>query len=328
LKLRSDVLGMQTDDKQRARVLSAGGHHAGTWLAAFPISLWTTARGRHYSLALNMRLGQPLPELLSNLGTPKFCGAKGCGQQHDPFGFHPSMCRAGNRWGLWTVRHDAFEMATTHALRRAGRRAITCSRGSGNWFGAAAIRQGAKSGYKRADIVLPNFYGPGRHLFIDNAITDPAVGSALTATPSSAVAAGVAADQRAARKNAKYDHLARGVDSFFAAAVAERFGACSESLVGLIKMIVGDQDRDALRDEDYTFSTASCSTHIASQLVFAVVMADAAMVERVLEVDGSQDAVPGLAHMGAPQRGALVLPPTQRNIEGKGGRMFYEASHW
>ena len=175
---------------------------------------------------------------------------------------------------------------------------------------------------------MPNFYGPGRHLFIDNAITDPAVGSALTATPSSAVAAGVAADQRAARKNAKYDHLARGVDSFFAAAVAERFGACSESLVGLIKMIVGDQDRDALRDEDYTFSTASCSTHIASQLVFAVVMADAAMVERVLEVDGSQDAVPGLAHMGAPQRGALVLPPTQHNIEGKGGRMFYEASHW
>jgi len=151
-------------------------------------------------------------------------------------------------------------------MRRAGRRAITCSRGSGNWFGAAAIRQGAKSGYKRADIVLPNFYGPGRHLFIDNAITDPAVGSALTATPSSAVAAGVAADQRAARKNAKYDHLARGVDSFFAAAVAERFGACSESLVGLIKMIVGDQDRDALRDEDYTFSTASCSTHIAYSL--------------------------------------------------------------
>lgn len=224
-----------------------------------------------------------------------------------------------------TLTHINFAV---HAMRRAGRRAITCSRGSGNWFGAAAIRQGAKSGYKRADIVLPNFYGPGRHLFIDNAITDPAVGSALTATPSSAVAAGVAADQRAARKNAKYDHLARGVDSFFAAAVAERFGACSESLVGLIKMIVGDQDRDALRDEDYTFSTASCSTHIASQLVFAVVMADAAMVERVLEVDGSQDAVPGLAHMGAPQRGALVLPPTQHNIEGKGGRMFYEASHW
>jgi hypothetical protein len=80
LKLRSDVLGMQTDDKQRARVLSAGGHHAGTWLAAFPISLWTTARGRHYSLALNMRLGQPLPELLSNLGRRRsFAGRKVAG---------------------------------------------------------------------------------------------------------------------------------------------------------------------------------------------------------------------------------------------------------
>ena len=328
LKLRSEVLSMQKDDRQRARVLSAGGHHAGSWLAAFPVSLWTTARGRHYSLALNMRLGRPLPELLSNLGTPKFCGASGCAQQHDVFGFHPSMCRAGNRWGLWTVRHDAFQMSMTHAVRRAGRQAVTCSQGSGNWLGAAAVRRGAKSGYKRTDFVMPNFYGPGRHLFVDNAITCPTIGSALTATPSSAVAAGVAADQRAAKKSDKYARLAQGVDSFFAAAVVERFGACSESLVGLIKMIVGDRERDALRDEEYTFSTASCSTHMASQLVFAAVMADAAMIERVLDVDGTQGATPGVAHVGAPQRGAIALPPTQRQIEGSGGRMFYEASHW
>ena len=164
--------------------------------------------------------------------------------------------------------------------------------------------------------------------FIDNAITDPSVGTALTATPSSAAVAGVAADLRAAKKSHKYDQLARGVDSFFAPAVLERFGACSESLVGLIKMIVGDQERSALKDEEYTFSTASCTTHVASQLVFAAVMADAAMIERVLEVDGNQDAMARPANAGAPQRGAFVLPPTQRNIEGKGGRMFYEASQW
>jgi hypothetical protein len=41
-------------------------------------------------------------------------------------------------------------------------------------------------------------------------------------------------------------------------------------------------------DEEYTFSTASCSTHVASQLVFAVVLADAAMIgssERVLALN-------------------------------------------
>ena len=67
---------------------------------------------------------------------------------------------------------------------------------------------------------------------------------------------------------------------------------------------------------------------MASQLVFATAMADAAMIERVLEVDGNQGATPGVAHVGAPQRGTVALPPTQRQIEGQGGRMFYEASHW
>ena len=153
LSLRSEVLNSQIDDKQRARVLSAGGLHAGSWLAAFPVTPWTTARGRHYSLALNMRLGIPLPELLSAQGRPKLCTAGKCGQQHDVFGFHPSMCRAGKQWGLWTVRHDAFQMAMTHAIRRSGRQAITCSQGSGNWLGPAAVREGSKTGYKKTDIV-------------------------------------------------------------------------------------------------------------------------------------------------------------------------------
>ena len=83
----------------------------------------------------------------------------------------------------------------------------------------------------------------------------------------------------------------QGVSSSFVAAVVERFGACGGRLTGLIKILTGDQERDALRDEEYTFSTSSKTTHVASQLTFAAVMADAAMVDRVLAVDGSSDRV-------------------------------------
>ena len=111
-----------------------------------------------------------------------------------------------------------------------------------------------KGTYKRADVVLPHFFGPGRHLFLDTAITDPGVGAALAAQPSSAHASGVAAELRADKKVAKYGHLAAGVSSSFRAAVVERFGACCDSLVGFIRTLCGDGDRDALRSEDFTFS--------------------------------------------------------------------------
>ena len=73
--------------------------------------------------------------------------------------------------------------------------------------------------------------------------------------------------------------------------MAERFGACCDSLVGYLHMLCGDRDRDILRSEDYSFSASSRSTYAASLCVFSVVMADAAMVERVISVD-AMDAAP------------------------------------
>ena len=66
----------------------------------------------------------------------------------------------------------------------------------------AGMREGGR-GFRRADIVLPQRLGPGRHVFIDVAVTDPATEAALGATPSSAVSSGVAAMQRAEKKTAK-----------------------------------------------------------------------------------------------------------------------------
>ena len=141
------------------------------------------------------------------------------------------------------------------------------------------------TGYRRADIVLPHRFGPGRHLFLDVAVTDPATQTALGATPSSAVSSGVAAMQRAAKKTAKYQHLAVAVSSEFRPAVLERFGACCDELVGLIRLLCGDGDRDETRVDDYAFSGRSRVTYMAQHVGLALMLADACMYNPGLMAD-------------------------------------------
>ena len=313
---------LQPDDRHRARVLSASGLHAGSWLAAFPVTMHATARARHYQLALAMRLGLELPELLAVQGNPVKCGSTACGGVHDAFAFHPASCRAGNRKGLWTMRHNALELMLVHVVRLLGYAVQSCSVGSGNWFGTAGFDPVTKT-YKRADVVLPHYLGPGRHLFLDTAITDPASIGALRATPSSAAEAGVAASLRAEKKMNKYGPLTAGVSSTFRPAVVERYGACCDSLVGFIKTLCGDGDRDALRVDDYTFSQSSRTTYMASLLTFSAVIADAAMVERVISMDVAAAAA---ARENAPRRVIRAAKRVQspRDVEGMGGRFWYE----
>ena len=88
-------------------------------------------------------------------------------------------------------------------------------------------------------------------------------------------------------------------------------------------MLAGDGDRDALRADDFTFSAASRTTYMASLLVFGAVIADAAMVERVIGMDVLDVAMTQVA--GVRQRDAQgVRRPTQPDIEGNGGRFWYE----
>ena len=68
-------------------------------------------------------------------------------------------------------------------------------------------------------------------------------------------------------------------------AVVERFGTSCDELVGLINMVCGNGERDAFRDCDYTFSASSRVTYATGLLGLSVVIADAAMVERVVSVD-------------------------------------------
>ena len=277
-----------------------------------------TARARHFQLALALRLGLELPELLPVQG---ICPSCKCGASHDAYAFHPGTCRRGNRASLWTIRHDALQLMLVHVVRLLGYAVQSCSVGAGNWFGAAGW-DGAKRSYKRADVVLPHYLGPGRHMFLDTAITDPAAGGALNARPSSATTPGVAASLREAKKVSKYGPLASGVSSQFRAAVIERFGAHCDSLVGFIKMLCGDGDRDALRAEDYTFSASSRTTYMASLLGFGAVISDAAMIDRVIGMDVQEAAA---ARDQVPRRGyGAIGPPGRREVEGIGGRLWYE----
>ena len=169
---------------------------------------------------------------------------------------------------------------------------------------------------------MAHYLGPGRHLFLDTAITEPCTGAALGARPSSAASSGVAAELRAAKKVAKYGHLAASVCSRFVPAVCERFGTMCDGLIGFVSEVCGDRERDAFRDGDYTFSASSRTTYMAGLLAFSVVVADAAMVERVVSVDAC-DAAEG-RYTGAPVRHGEPQAMGQREIEGIGGRFPYE----
>ena len=70
------------------------------------------------------------------------CGAAHCGADHDVYAFHPGVCRAGNRNGLWTVRHDALQLMLVYVVRLLGYHGKTHPRGPGTvsrWALAVAV---------------------------------------------------------------------------------------------------------------------------------------------------------------------------------------------
>ncbi len=65
----------------------------------------------------------------------------------------------------------------------------------------------------------------------------------------------------------------------------ERGGAFDDAFVNLIKQLTGDGERDALRAEDYCFSTSSRTTYAAADIGLSMAMADAYMVALLAEHD-------------------------------------------
>ena len=197
-------------------------------------------------------------------------------------GRHPSVCPSGNRSSLWTDRHDALQWAVIWALRRA-RYAAARAVGRTRLFGSAGVTP--SGGYLFADLWVPNYRAPGRHLFADVAITDPAVTAALDASPSSAHTAGVAALLRAQHKRAKYSDAVTAVGGEFIAAVMERYGACSDDMCRLAALACGDGDRELSEADDWYFTAPSRRSYFMQGVVFAGVMADAAMLDSAIALD-------------------------------------------
>ena len=235
-----------------------------------------------------MRLGVTILDLQPVRGVHTVCGA--CGALHDVLGRHPSVCPSGNRSGLWTDRHDALQWAIIWALRRA-RYAAARAVGRARLFGSAGVT--TTGGYLFADLWVPNYRAPGRHLFSDVSITDPAVSAALDASPSSAHSAGVAAQLRVQHKRAKYDEAVTAVGGEFIAAVMERYGACSDDLCRLAAIACGDGDRELSEADDWYFTAPSRRSYFMQGVVFAGVMADAAMLDSAIALDHSDCGVRG-----------------------------------
>ena len=215
---------------------------------------------------------------------------------------HYGSCK--NRGNMWTVRHDIVETALISMLCYLRLRARS-TRAAGNLFNDDRPPRAGPGGrivssFRRADVYLDGFYGIARHLFIDVAVPDPC--SATSRAAGSATRSGVAAAAKEQSKNNKYIPLARRCDGRFYPAVIERFGAFGGQLVGLLKMLTGDGDRDPLVDDDYVFATRSRTTYLASHLCFATVIADAYMLDTFTSHDVS----------GRPLGGAAAAPPPPR----------------
>ena len=99
------------------------------------------------------------------------------------------------------------------------------------------------------------------------------------------VTVGVAAQLRAERKRAKYGDAVRAVGGEFIAAVMERYGACSDDMCRLAALACGDGDRELSEADDWYFTAPSRRSYFMQGVVFAGVMADAAMVDAAITLD-------------------------------------------
>ena len=95
-------------------------------------------------------------------------------------------------------------------------------------------------------------------------------------------APGVAADSRETVKVRKYRPICERIGAQFRPAVIERHGHCGDGMCSIIKLLSGDGERSAMED-DISFTAPSRTTFVAHHLVFAAVMADAAMVYEFIE---------------------------------------------
>ena len=192
------------------------------------------------------------------------------------------MCRAGNRESLWTHRHDTLQRMLMFLMRSV--QTPVREVGRTRLFGAAGATPGG--GYLFADLYSRDYRAVGRHLYIDVAIVDPTGKSALDASPSSAVEVGAAAKAKVGIKWGRYRGAVEAVSGVFRAAVVERFGAMSCEMQGLLRMMAGDADRDLRAADDWSFAAQSRRAYFEQHAVFAAVMADAAMLDAVIGVDG------------------------------------------
>ena len=75
----------------------------------------------------------------------------------------------------------------------------------------------------------------------------------------------------------KYRPICERIGAQFRPAAIERHGHCGDGMCSVIKLLSGNGERSAMED-DISFTAPSRTTFVAQHLVFAAVMADAAMV--------------------------------------------------
>ena len=159
------------------------------------------------------------------------------------------------------MRHDTVQWALIWVLRRLrGNVSAVVKR---DMFGSAAMATVGRA--LHADIVAYHWRAPGRHLWVDVAVTTPDTAEALRA--GSAEVSGTAARLRERKKHLKYGATVDRVGGCFRAGVMERFGAVGDDMQAMVRGACGDLDRDR-GEEDWAFSAPSQVTSYMQHIVF------------------------------------------------------------
>jgi len=190
----AQLLKLDTNHVDRARLLSCSAKHAGIWLTTLPLTKEFTIPDINFRLSARFRLGiQPQDDL------PKSCH---CGTMLSTDPAHFLSCESFRR-GPVTHRHNNLTQCLARLVRRAG---------------GAAYLEPSWLDIKRPDIHVAF---PDSRFLVDGSITHPAAPSYRHAAAFTRLHATLA---RESRKSKKYDSLAKKEDCKFVAFVMESFG--------------------------------------------------------------------------------------------------------
>lgn len=213
--LKMDLLD-EAPPEDRARLLSAAGPKAGSWLNSIPKLPLFQMGNADYRIALRLRLGLPQPCIRTDVKCR-------CGRFPDAYGVHYLTCTHGDQLDS---RHEQVVKAAHEMVQATSKHSST--KGLEDLLPGFTNSRGHRL---VLDQHIAGFETDGSSVGLDFAVCNPCAPAYLPAAKQNELAA---AEARCKQKTNKYDVACRAHSITFRPAVMEVFGAMSQHMEGLI----------------------------------------------------------------------------------------------